>query len=195
MSQAFWTRFVGAGAFTVIALLLVYVTGGHSDAALYGLITAAILFPGAYMAMCRSLKVEVLSVPEGGGVAFRNWVGRTTTLGREQVARLVLQPVDVSTASPRPPKWYLFVVDPDGRFRLRVLISVFDATDVHRFVATVGVPVDERVQVVKPLKVRDELPGSFLWYSAHPWLGALLLTPVLIALVVLLAVLFPSHGG
>ena len=195
VAQDWWLKFIQAGGLTVGGLLLAYLANGHSSAVLYALITAAILFPGGYLALRRALTTEELTIPAGGGLVYRNWMGRTRTVGRDAIARVVLEPVNVSTITPRPPKWYLFLVDGDGRCRLRVLLSIFDANDVRRLVGGIGAPVEDRSAVVRPLAVRGEMPGSFLWYSAHPWLGALLVMPLAIALVILLAVVFPSHHG
>ena len=195
VAQDWWLKFIQAGGVTVGGLLLAYLADGHPSAVLYALITAAILFPCGYLALRRALTTEELTIPAGGGLVYRNWMGRTRTVSREAIARVVLEPVNVSTITPRPPKWYLFLVDGDGRCRLRVLMSIFDANDVRRFVGGIGAPVEDRSEVVRPLRMRREMPGSFLWYSAHPWLGALVVMPLAIALVILLAVVFPSHHG
>jgi hypothetical protein len=195
VAQDWWLKFTQAGVVTVAGLLWAYLAGGHPDAALYGIIAAAILLPAAYLALRRALTTEELTIPAGGGLVHRNWMGRTRTVGREAIARVVLEPVNVSTITPRPPRWYLFLVDGDGRCRLRVLMSIFDANDVRRFVGGIGAPVEDRSEVVRPLRMRREMPGSFLWYSAHPWVGALVVMPLAIALVILLAVVFPSHHG
>ena len=195
VAEDWWLKFIQAGGITVGGLLLVYLANGHPDGALYALVTAAILFPGGYLALRRALRTEVLTIPDGGGLVYRNWTGRTRTVDRGAIGRVILEPVNVSTVMPRPPKWYLFLVDGDGHCRLRVLHSIFDANDVRRFVPGIGAPVEDRDQVVRPLQVRNELPGSFLWYTAHPWVGALLVMPLILAFIILLAVLFPSHGG
>jgi hypothetical protein len=101
--------------------------GAHSDAVICAIVAAAILFPAGYLALRQTLEVEELSVAPGGGVTYRNWVGRMRTLSREAIARVVLEPVDVSTITPRPAKWYLFLVDGQDRCRLRVLVSTFVA--------------------------------------------------------------------
>jgi hypothetical protein len=195
VAQTWWLKFVQGGVVTVGGLSLAYVTGGHSASVLYGLVTAAVLFPGGYLALRRALRVEELSLAPGGGVTYRNWVGRTRTVSHDAIARVVLEAVNVSTVMPRPAKRYLFLVDGQGRCRLRVLVSIFVADEVRRFAHAIGSPVDDSAEVVRPLRMRQKMPGSFPWVSAHPWLGAFAAIPLVIGLIILLVVLFPTHNG
>jgi hypothetical protein len=117
------------------------------------------------------LSAETLSV--------QAWYGRTRTLARSLIERVVLVQAELGSARPQMTPLMLFIGH-DGRCLAHVNTAGVAGQDQQAFAAALGVPVQAAEKVVAPEDLRRQFPGSVSWFWQHQVLVVLLGTLVFI---------------
>lgn len=173
----------GVGA--TIRLAAMRTQGRTTEAAAITAIALAIVFFcwGIYFLYRANASLEL----RDGAICRTDALRRKTFVPVEQLqTALRLSVVINGLAVPSP---QLLFLGHDGRCYLRIYASLYDDSDLSRLCARAGLPLaGSWDDVVTSRVARRNYPGSYSWWLAHPWIFAIVLSMVLGAGGVALAV-------
>jgi hypothetical protein len=144
--------------------------------ALVCLVAVAIISAAAYGLTARTNLALVT-----GTIRRRSWLGRTRSVARSEVARVVELKLLLTRLG--EPETYALFLGGDGRCLLRVPTSLYRPSDMESFRSALDRPWEALPDPVKPTEVRRSYPASFGPAWEHFLLLTTLLTFVLIAVV------------
>jgi DNA-binding MarR family transcriptional regulator len=126
------------------------------------------------------------------GVVVRTWYGRTRTIRRESIAKVVLAAVSTG----RSELDYMLFISRRGQCLARASTQAIDRSSQRAFAEQLRVPVLEG-HWGGPRQLRAHFPGSASWATSHPrvlgWVLGLLIILGVVAGVVILTLLGALH--
>jgi hypothetical protein len=113
------------------------------------------------------------------GIAERGFFGRTNFVPVKTIGSIVLVDTFVSGGTERVPQ--LFICDADGKQIVRMRGQFWSRRSMEFVSKTLGLPVNELLDVVTAAELLEEYPGLLYWFERHPRMFGLLFVAVVIA--------------